>query len=307
MIDTLEFPLHEFAKMLPAMTAEEERELQDHIDKHGQIEPVVLHEGKILEGRHRAKVCAKLGLKLRHVEFDKLPESVREAGPLQFVIAKNLKRRHLTTSQKAAIAAELEPLFAKEAKERESARKKGLASNEASQRNGEVVRGKSAERAAAVMGVSRASVERAKKLKAEAPEKFEALKAGKKQKPGTDVAAAQKQAALEAAYERIEKVCGKEFGQAVRDGIRLRKPKDVIGFADQLDSEMKEQQGLIAMLWPLKKAQLFRAKNLTKRHTIQDLLNKAASEGFSLSIDIDGWRIDVERTKSSLTKVEDET
>lgn len=302
MIATLDYPLHEFAKKMPTMTAEEERELQDHIDKHGQIEDVVLYEGKILDGRHRAKVCAKLGKKLRYIKFDELPKSVREAGPLAFVIAKNLKRRHLTTRQRSMIAAELEELFAKETKERESARKKGLASNEASQRNGEVVRGKSAERAAAVMGVSRASVERAKKLKAESPAKFEQVKAGKITvgKAAADQSKTdKKKAALEAAYARIEKVCGKGFGDLVRHKSRLPKPGNVLGFADQLDTEMKAQQGLIELGWPLKKAQLFRAKNLTKRHTIQDLMNKAASAGFSLSIDIDGWHFDVTRTKKS--------
>jgi hypothetical protein len=307
MISQLEYAPHELALLMPGMTAEEERELQDHIDKHGQFDEIVLLDGKILEGVHRGKVCAKLGKQPRYIEFDELPKSVREAGPLAFVIAKNLKRRHLTTSQRSMIAAELIPAFEKQAEERRLANlKKGDSTRETPKAqicaNGEVVRGKSAERAAKTLGVSTRSVESARRILKKSPEKAAALKAGKLtlSKAVSDEAKKKEaKQAREVAITRIKKVCGKALADAVEKGARLKTHKDLVAFTRQSDEDMKSQGGLIEIGWPLKKAQLYKAKNLTLRHTLRDLADRAASEGFSLSINVDHWRFSVTRTKDA--------
>jgi len=103
--------LHEYAKLFPVATNEELREMADDIKQRGLINPIVLLEGKILDGRNRFMAC-----NLANVE----PEFTEYTGndPLHDVVSWNLHRRHLSTSQKAALAAEIEPMFAEAAKAR---------------------------------------------------------------------------------------------------------------------------------------------------------------------------------------------
>jgi len=104
--------IHPLAALIPAMTPDELEKLTADIGHNGLLDPIVLFEGKILDGRHRAQACEESGVTPRFVEF---------AGkdPLDFVIAKNLHRRHLSTTQKAMLAAELLPLLEAQARERQ--------------------------------------------------------------------------------------------------------------------------------------------------------------------------------------------
>jgi hypothetical protein len=310
MIATLEYKPHPLAEMFPGMTEEEERELTDDVTKNGLVEDIVLHEGKILDGVHRGRACAASGVKPRYVEFADLAPAIRDAGPLEFVIGKNLMRRHLTTSQRAALAVELEAHYAKEALERRNANLKHVSASgptapsmwQKGTKNGETARGRSSEKAAAAMAVSPRSVRLAKRVRARSPEKFEQLKAGTLTvgKASMDQAAVQRMAALEAAHARIEKVCGKALADAARNKTRLRTAREALAFAGQADAEMRSQAGLIEIGWTLAKARKFRAKNLTLRSTLGDLVNRAASEGMSLDVVIDGWRVVVTRATSAL-------
>ncbi|RWF65183.1 MAG: S-adenosylmethionine-binding protein [Mesorhizobium sp.] len=74
--------------------------LADDICTNGLNHPIVLYEGKILDGRNRLAAC----------EFGQLePSFVDYAGddPLGFVLSENLRRRHLTESQRAMVAAQI--------------------------------------------------------------------------------------------------------------------------------------------------------------------------------------------------------
>lgn len=95
------FTVHEAAELFPLITGPEFRALVDDISKNGQMEPVVLDsEGRIIDGRNRARACEALNIH---------PITKRYDGDnvLQFVVSHNLHRRHLTDSQRAMIAARL--------------------------------------------------------------------------------------------------------------------------------------------------------------------------------------------------------
>jgi ParB-like chromosome segregation protein Spo0J len=301
MISQLEYAPHPLAKLIPPMTTEEFRELADDIGKYGLNEPIVLFEDKILDGLHRAKSCAKSGVPPRYIEFADLAPAIREAGPLRFVITKNLKRRHLTTSQKSAVAAKLVEQMA-------LAEKNGAGISRSNERKIAGKRGRPAEGGektvvvAAALGVSPASVKRARKVLKESPKQFEKIAAGKLTvgKAAKDESASEKKkAALVAAYARVEKVCGKVLGNAARNKARLKTAKDLLAFVEQSDADMKQQAGLIEIGWPLKKARSYKAKNLTMNHTLADFANKAATSGFNLTVEIDGWRFTVARSKNA--------
>jgi ParB-like chromosome segregation protein Spo0J len=92
---------HPLADIFPMLLDPEQNELTADIGKHGQLEPIWLYEGKILDGRNRYKSCKELGIApiVKEYEGD---------TPVEFVVSMNAKRRHLNESQRAMFAAELE-------------------------------------------------------------------------------------------------------------------------------------------------------------------------------------------------------
>ncbi len=86
---------HPLAKLIPDMLDVELAELERDIEVNGQQQPIMLFEGKILDGRHRYAVCQKLGIEPKIKPF---PGTEAEARAL--VISLNVHRRHLSSEQK---------------------------------------------------------------------------------------------------------------------------------------------------------------------------------------------------------------
>lgn len=103
---------HPIAAIYPLMDAEQLQELAQDIKAHGLLESIILHEGKILDGRNRYQACEIAAVPVRFETFG-------GDSPTAFVISMNAKRRHLTPSQRAAAAVLAEPHFAEEAKKRQ--------------------------------------------------------------------------------------------------------------------------------------------------------------------------------------------
>lgn len=108
---------HPLANLFPMLTEAELGELAADIDRNGQVETVKLHRGMILDGRNRYTACVRAGIGVRTELFT---GSEREA--LDWVISKNLRRRHLTESQRAMVAAKLATLKAGDNQHRGAAR-----------------------------------------------------------------------------------------------------------------------------------------------------------------------------------------
>jgi hypothetical protein len=94
---------HPLASLFPELPPEELAELARDIKKRGQLEPIILHKGFILDGRNRYRACQIAGVKPQIEEFN--PEATNRS-PSEFVLSRNLRRRHLSVGQKAAIALE---------------------------------------------------------------------------------------------------------------------------------------------------------------------------------------------------------
>jgi hypothetical protein len=91
---------HPLAEAFPLIDGAAFDELVADIDEHGVREPIVLYEGKILDGRNRWRAARAAGAPCPHRVFD-------GDDPVAFVISANLHRRHLNESQRAMIAAKL--------------------------------------------------------------------------------------------------------------------------------------------------------------------------------------------------------
>ena len=89
------------ATLFPPMAEEELARLKADIAAHGQLEPIWTYQGRVVDGRHRLRACRELGIEPKVLEYD------GDGSVLDFVIAKNLNRRHLSGNQRALVAAKL--------------------------------------------------------------------------------------------------------------------------------------------------------------------------------------------------------
>lgn len=95
--------IHEYAKRYPILPQNELESLAADIEANGLIEPIVLYEDKILDGRNRYAACKMIGLdKIKMIKFAGSDEEA-----INFVISKNYHRRHLTESQRTMEAARI--------------------------------------------------------------------------------------------------------------------------------------------------------------------------------------------------------
>lgn len=91
--------VHPLAMMIPGMTDADFRRLEEDADARGIQEPLILFEGKVLDGRHRLLIAGSTGLPVQLTEFDG-----DEARARAFVWSVNVARRHLTVPQLALAA-----------------------------------------------------------------------------------------------------------------------------------------------------------------------------------------------------------
>ena len=154
---------HEIADLFPLIDGDEFQLLCDDIKKEGLNHPVMLLDDKILDGRNRYRACIEVGIEPRYEKFE-------GEDPLAFVLSENLRRRHLTPSQRAALAAEVANMTKSDAGAiGGSNRNFALASDK--------VTGK---QSSDLFQVSQRYVEEAKAIKENYPGKFAELKSGKK-------------------------------------------------------------------------------------------------------------------------------
>ena len=100
---SIPFKAHPLADLFPMMSADEMAALIEDVRDRGVQRPIVLLDGMVLDGRNRYMAARDAGVGYRVVEFT-------GTDPLAFVISENMRRRHLTDSQRAMVAAKIAKL-----------------------------------------------------------------------------------------------------------------------------------------------------------------------------------------------------
>lgn len=89
---------HPLATKFPDMNDKDFAALVADIQANGQREPIVIFQGQILDGRHRARACQMLGMEPITKVFDG-----DEAAAALLVDSLNVHRRHLTREQRRSL------------------------------------------------------------------------------------------------------------------------------------------------------------------------------------------------------------
>ena len=101
---TFEFDFHPLADIFPLLQSDDLRDLATDIRERGLIEPITIHEGKILDGRNRYRAAKLVRFNFTERCFRSLPDGM---NPEAFVIGANIHRRHLTAEQKRDLIVKL--------------------------------------------------------------------------------------------------------------------------------------------------------------------------------------------------------
>jgi hypothetical protein len=91
---------HPVADLFPMLGADELKDMADDIATQGQLQPIVVLDGEILDGRNRHAACELAGVEPKF-------EPYSGDDPVGFVVAANMARRHMTKGQRAMIIAQV--------------------------------------------------------------------------------------------------------------------------------------------------------------------------------------------------------
>jgi ParB-like chromosome segregation protein Spo0J len=278
------YELHLLSLVMPPMSGDDFSQLKASIEKAGQLDPIVLLDGKILDGRHRYQACCELGITPIFRDYDPATDG---DSPTEFSVAKNTVRRHLTTSQRAMIAANIRPFYEQEASARKAATKL-VGKGKQAETDAPAERIHTAEKAAAQLSVSPRSVKAASQVAAEAPDLAEQVTAGnitlnaaaketKARKEASGIIPCEQQRKI--AHDDLAVRWGEEFADAVLHGRLLRSAEDFTGWMD-LDDDMQDAIfDLVVMRWHVKQAVRFVNDPVDVETTAADMVLKFNASG----------------------------
>lgn len=168
-------------KLVPEMTEEEFSDLVESIDEEGQRMPIHINkDNTVLDGRHRVRALQELNIK----ELSAIKENMEKDEALKFVRDTAVKRRNLTKAQILNIVLSTDDLVgdlqARAKENKQKAMSKAHENNPNHQKgslgskDSQLLKPQNTnEELGKIAGVSKATVQRAKRVKKENPEAYE--------------------------------------------------------------------------------------------------------------------------------------
>lgn len=230
-----DYKIHPVCDEVPPMSSDEFDELVASMKQFGFDSrfPIVLHDGMILDGRHRYAAGLEAGVAMEFVDWNPGDDDT----PDDFVHRSN-SRRNMTPAQRAAWKAARMERIEREAKERGLLGKRHPEHDLCS---GSKRAPQSDHMAAKEAGVSRDAIQVAKKAKNEAPEVYNRMRRG--------------EVSVEGAKREIkEKQRGPKFHQPEKPSSGPKKPDPVKDLAGRMATEYKviralEKGSRLTELW----------------------------------------------------------
>lgn len=176
--------VHPAASWLPLLDDRALAELAEDIREHGLRHPIVLFEGKVLDGRNRLAACAIAGVQPTTVQWK------GEADPFAYAWSVNVPRRHLPAGARAALkqkqlsaseewrAARQESADRKKSNLKQAASRSGNSATSEKRKAKPSKSAKTRERAAKEAGVSPRTMQDAITVAERAPELLDKVAAG---------------------------------------------------------------------------------------------------------------------------------
>jgi N6-adenosine-specific RNA methylase IME4 len=150
----------EFKQLIPPLTKEEFKQLEDNCMKDGIREKIITWNGFIIDGHNRFEIATKWGL-------DYQTESKRfdsENDVKEWMINNQFGRRNLSNYQRSVLALELESVFSERAKEKQKGGQGGILLSQKSDEAKQEVSTK--KELAKVANVSHDTIAKVKKIEA---------------------------------------------------------------------------------------------------------------------------------------------
>jgi ParB-like chromosome segregation protein Spo0J len=152
------YEIHPTAAIFPLMSDEALDELAADIKEHGLRDPVVMHDGTVIDGRNRLEACHRAGVEPTFTEW------TGSGSVVTWILSVNLHRRHLTNQQRAMIAGKVAHELAAEAKSRSAQNLRKSGDPVEGLNPGPSGESKSAARAAKLLNVSRDATNKAARI-----------------------------------------------------------------------------------------------------------------------------------------------
>jgi hypothetical protein len=280
---------HPLGAMFPAMSDFEYSDLKKGMKENGfdPKHPVVLYEGRILDGNHRYTASKDTRKTPIFVEFEKLDFAKNRGTAFDFVLQENLRRRNLTPSQAAAIGAEiLEQMTAFELAEKARIKEEAKAAKAAGKKKPDEKLGKPVNKARKIaesLNISERSVRKAAALKKSDPEKHEAVKSGEETVASATAQVEQKQSkadreagVLAHACQIIDGVLGANWSAAHTKHLLS---KEIIVMSGIDNNEMVRIKSLIEAGWKLKLAMGYKSTQLSLAHPMRAFVDRSIAQG----------------------------
>lgn len=245
---------HPAAEIFPLLTGAEYDAFKADIAKNGLREPIWLHEGKILDGRNRYRACQDTGTEPAFREYT-------GDTPIAFVWSLNGERRHLTASQRGAIARKMLPELREEAKKRMKGpgrgHKKGVSKD-----TGFSDQGRATEKAAEKVGVGNSTVNRVEYVAKRDPELLKKIEAG--QMTATEAVQILKSRGEKTPNKQSNNKRAKDIERLANDGNRVEQIAEELGIGVPRVKEVAKQHGIT-----LPDAQFSKSRKINAQRVIE--------------------------------------
>ncbi len=103
-------PIHELCAIFPDIDGKEFEDFVEDIKDNGQLEKIETYEGKVIDGKNRQSACVAAGIEPDYVEWAPPDGTLKkdiDTVLRQHVKSRNLKRRHLSSTERAILGAKL--------------------------------------------------------------------------------------------------------------------------------------------------------------------------------------------------------